>query len=110
MKARIPVQNQDTLAALRGFLRRLLETETVEAVLVPMETPSGAVTPALVTDPALLDAADPLAPVLGLNSARVVGPVTVREPRGGWRLSCAPASTARWWNWSNSSRPAWRTW
>lgn len=82
MKARIPVENQDVLAALRGFLKRLLETEAVEAVLVPMETPSGAVIPALVADPALLDAADPLAPVLGLNAARAVGPVTVREPRG----------------------------
>ncbi len=82
MIARIPVENQNTLAALRGFLKRLLETETVEAVLVPMETPTGAVTPALVADPALLDAADPLAPVLGLNAARVVGPVTVRQPRG----------------------------
>lgn len=82
MRAWIPVEHQDTLATLRGFLRRLLETETVEAVLVPMETPAGAVTPALVVDPALLDAADPLTPVLGLNAARVVGPVTVRQPRG----------------------------
>lgn len=82
MRARIPVENQDILATLRGFLKRLLETEAVEAVLVPMETPSGAVTPALVADPVLLDAADPLAPVLGLNAARAVGPVTVREPRG----------------------------
>ena len=82
MRAWIPVENQDTLAALRGFLRKMLETETVEAILVPMETPSGTITPALVADPALLDAADPLAPVLGLNSARVVGPVTVRQPRG----------------------------
>ncbi len=82
MRARIPVEDQDVLAALRGFLKQLLETEAVEAVLVPMETPSGAVAPALVADPALLDAADPLAPVLGLNAARVVGPVTVRQPRG----------------------------
>jgi len=82
MQARIPVEGNDVLAALRGFLGRLLEEEAVEAVLVPMETPAGAVTPALVADPALLDAADPLAPVMGLNAARVVGPVSVREPRG----------------------------
>ncbi|HHS97975.1 MAG TPA: formate dehydrogenase [Chloroflexi bacterium] len=82
MQARIPVEGGDVVAALRGFLRDLLEKEVVEAVVVPMVTPSGAVTPALVADPALLDAADPLTPVMGLNAARVVGPVTIREPRG----------------------------
>lgn len=82
MRAWIPVNNQDPSTALRTFLKRLLETEAVEAILVPMETPAGAVTPALVADPALLDAAAPLAPVMGLNAARVVGPVTIREPRG----------------------------
>lgn len=81
-RAWIPVENGDVVSALRGFLKGLLETEAVEAVLVPMETSSGTVTPALVADPALLDAAAPLAPVLGLNAARVVGPVTVRSPRG----------------------------
>ena len=82
MKVLIPIQDQDILGALRGFLKRLLEEEVVEAVLVPMETPSGAVTPALVADADLLDAADPLAPVMGLNASRVVGPVSIREPRG----------------------------
>jgi len=67
---------------VRCFLKRLLETGVVDAVLTPMETPSGAITPALVADPALLDAANPLAPVMGLNAARVVGPVSIREPRG----------------------------
>lgn len=81
-RAWIPVENGDVVSALRGFLKGLLETEAVEAVLVPMETSSGTVTPALVADPALLDAADPLAPVMGLNAARVVGPVSIREPRG----------------------------
>lgn len=82
MQAQIPVEDGNAVAALRGFLKGLLETGVVEAVVVPMETPAGAVTPALVADPALLDAADPLAPVMGLNMARVVGPVTIREPRG----------------------------
>lgn len=81
-RAWIPVENGDVVSALRRFLKRLLETEAVEAVMVPMETTAGSVTPALVADPALLDAAAPLAPVLGLNAARVVGPVTVRQPRG----------------------------
>ena len=78
----IPVENNDTLAAVRGFLKRLLETEVVDALLVPMETPAGAITPALVADSDLLDAANPLAPVMGLNAARVAGHVSIREPRG----------------------------
>ncbi len=77
----IPVENNETLAAVRGFLKRLLEAEVVDALLVPMETPSGAITPALVADPDLLDVANPLAPVMGLNAARVAGHVSVREPR-----------------------------
>lgn len=82
MRSAIPVENGDTLAALRGFLKMLLEKGVVDTVLVPMMTPSGAVTPGLVADPALIDAANPLAPVMGLNAARVAGPVSVREPRG----------------------------
>jgi len=70
------------LAAVRGFLKRLLEADVVDALLVPMETPSGTITPALVADPDLLDAANPLAPVMGLNAARVAGHVSIREPRG----------------------------
>jgi formate dehydrogenase subunit beta len=48
---------------------------------VPMETSHGAVTPALVSDPELLDHANPLAPVMGLNAAPLAGRVSVREPR-----------------------------
>jgi len=82
MRTVIPVENSDTLAAVRGFLRWLLEAKVVDALLVPMETPAGTVAPALVADPGMLDVANPLAPVMGLNVARVAGKVSVREPRG----------------------------
>ena len=82
MKTVIPVENQDTLGAVRGFLRQLLEADVVDALLLPMETPAGTITPALVVDVDLLEAANPLAPVMGLNAARVAGKVSVREPRG----------------------------
>jgi len=82
MRTTISVENGDTLAAVRGLLRQLLEAEVVDALLVPMETPSGTITPALVADPDLLNAANPLAPVMGLNAAHVAGQVSVREPRG----------------------------
>ncbi len=80
MRVTIPAE-KDALKAVRGFLKQLLEAKVVDALVVPMETPAGAITPALVADPGLLDAANPLAPVMGLNTARVVGRVTVREPR-----------------------------
>ena len=82
MRTMIPVENNDTLTAVRGFLKQLLEADVVDALLVAMETPAGAVIPALVAEPDLLDAANPLAPVMGLNAARVAGHVSVREPRG----------------------------
>ncbi|MBL7064725.1 MAG: 4Fe-4S dicluster domain-containing protein [Anaerolineae bacterium] len=82
MRIVIPVEDNDTLAAVRGFLKQLLEAEVVDALLVPMETPAGTITPALVADPDLLDAVNPLAPVMGLNTAHVAGQVSIREPRG----------------------------
>ncbi len=82
MRTRIPVENKDTLTAVRQFLKQLIEANVVDALLVPMETPSGTITPALVADPELLDGANPLAPMMGLNAARVAGKVSIREPRG----------------------------
>ena len=82
MRAVLPVENNDPTAAVQGFFKRLLEADVVDALLVPMETPAGTITPALVADPDMLDAANPLAPVMGLNAARVAGRVSVREPRG----------------------------
>jgi formate dehydrogenase subunit beta len=82
MRTVIPIENNDTLSGLRRFLKQLLEAGVVDALLLPMETPAGAITPALVADPDLVDSANPLAPVMGLNAARVAGNVSVREPRG----------------------------
>jgi formate dehydrogenase subunit beta len=81
MKTTIPVENGGTLAAVQGFLRGLLEAGVVDALLVPMRTPRGAVTPALVSDAALLSAADPLAPVMPSNAATLAGKLSIREPR-----------------------------
>jgi formate dehydrogenase subunit beta len=81
MRTLIPVENNDTLDAVQGFLKRILEADIVDALLVPMETPHGSVTPALVSDPELLDKANPLAPVMGVNAATLAGRVSVREPR-----------------------------
>ena len=71
-------------AALRSFLGQLLERRLVDALLVPCWLPSGDnAAQALVTDAAMLDSADPLAPVLPVNSARIVSAITkVASSRG----------------------------
>jgi formate dehydrogenase subunit beta len=78
----LPVENGNPLKAIQGFLQSLLTANLVDALLAPMRTPAGAIVPTLVTEPALLVAADPLAPVLPVNGAILAGKLSVREPRG----------------------------
>jgi len=69
------------LESIRGFLKGLLEKGLVHAVLVPVELPSGNnVVQTLVSNPAKLDSANPLAPVLPVNSARIVSSITRTGP------------------------------
>lgn len=81
METIITVENGNTLAALQGLLKQLLEHGIVDALITPLRTPSGTVTPALVTKTELLNTADPLAPVLPGNSAALAGKLSAREPR-----------------------------
>jgi formate dehydrogenase subunit beta len=81
MRIRYPVENGDTLKALQGFLQKILSENIVDVLLVPMRTPSETITPALVNDPQMLVYADPLAPVLPVNSATLAGQLSVRKPR-----------------------------
>jgi formate dehydrogenase subunit beta len=67
---------QSTLRTIQGILRSLLVSGTVDALLVPLQSPAGAVTPSLVTDPDALALADPLAPVLPINAARAAAQLT----------------------------------
>jgi formate dehydrogenase subunit beta len=77
MKAVLEVKESDVLAALRAFLRRLLEEQVVDALLVPVELPSGdAVAQTLIKDPEKLALANPLAPVMMANSANLVSRLT----------------------------------
>ena len=78
MNTIIPVENHDVLAALRGLLKRLLDEGVVNAILVPL-TYGGSVSPALVTDSAMLDNADPLMPIMPINSARAVSALTGKK-------------------------------
>src|SRR4030042_4244879 len=67
--------------ALRQLLRQLLEKKLVDAVLVPLELPSREnVVQSLVTRPEILDSANPLAPVLPVNTANIVSKMTRLAP------------------------------
>ncbi len=77
----IPVAQGDLLGTLRRLLSLLLEQNVVDAVLVPVATPDGRnLVPTLVRDPERLVAADPVAPVMPIQSARVVSQLTFTEP------------------------------
>jgi formate dehydrogenase (coenzyme F420) beta subunit len=81
MRISYPVDNGKPLKALQGFLQKILSEHIVDILLVPMMTPSGTITPALVSDSNMLVHADPLAPVLPVNSATLAGQVSIRKPR-----------------------------
>ena len=77
MRAIIQVGNDGPLAALNGFLRSLLTSGVVEALLVPQWTDAGDnVVQTLVADVSRLTAPDPIAPVLPVQSAKLVANIT----------------------------------
>ena len=77
VQAIVEVKDGDVLAALREFLRQLLESRIVDALLVPVELPSGdAIAQTLIKDPEKLERANPLASVMMVNSANLVSNLT----------------------------------
>jgi formate dehydrogenase subunit beta len=76
MRTTIPVENKDTLAAVQVFLRKLFESGLVDAIYVPLESEAGIPIPALVTDPVLLEDANPLLPAMPINGARAIAALT----------------------------------
>jgi formate dehydrogenase subunit beta len=82
MKASVlKVENGDPVETLRGLLRRLLEEEVVDVLLVPKALPSGSgFVQVLVKDPDMLSDAHPLAPTMPVQSARIVSHLTIDEP------------------------------
>ena len=83
VEAIVEVEDGDVLGEVRAFLRRLMDENAVDALLVPVTMPSGDnVVPTLITDPALLATADPLAPVLPVNAATQVGRLTATGATG----------------------------
>jgi len=82
MQAIVGVEDGDVLVALREFLRQLLDKKIVDALMVPLELPSGdAIAQTLIKDPEKLQRANPLAPVMMVNSANLVSNLTRRGSR-----------------------------
>ncbi len=80
---KIDVSENDIPAAVRSLLAAVLAQEDISAILVPWHLPmKGAVMPTLVSDPALLERADPLAPAFPMNGAKLVSQLT-RKASGG---------------------------
>jgi len=80
--ATLPTDGQP-LAALRGFLRGLLEQGIVDALLVPQPVlPGDSLVQTLVRDAAMLERADPIYPLMPVQSARLVSNVSATNPGG----------------------------
>ena len=76
----IKVKDNNPAAAIQELLRSMLDKGLVSAVLVPQEITSGkTVVQTLVRDPAKLGAVNPLAPVFGVNSARIVAKMCIGQ-------------------------------
>lgn len=84
---KLEVKDGKLLDALRDFFRRLLAEKAVDALLVPQEIPSGeSVAQTLVSDPEALERVNPLAPVMLVNSARLVSQLTMKD--SGKKIAC----------------------
>jgi formate dehydrogenase subunit beta len=76
IQATVEIQT-NTLHTIQALLRALLDKGIAEAMLVPISLPGGSLAPMLVSDPAALDHADPLAPILPINAARAASLLTL---------------------------------
>lgn len=67
--------------AINNFLKELFAKKVVETMLVPLAHPAGTnVVQALISDPANLDKADVYAPVMPVNSAKILQAMTRLTP------------------------------
>lgn len=73
----IQVENNDVLGSVRSFLRQLMDSGFVDALLVPRLLPSGdGYAQSLVKDTASLADANPFAPTMPVQSARILSDLT----------------------------------
>jgi formate dehydrogenase subunit beta len=84
MKASIlRVEKGDPLETVRAFLRYLLESKMIDAILAPKAHPTGSgCVQTLIKDPEMLGDVHPLAPTMPVQSGRIVSNLTLGEPGG----------------------------
>jgi formate dehydrogenase subunit beta len=76
----LKVRNNDVVGSTNDFLRELLSSRKLEALLVPQSTPSKKIAfPVLISDPKKLNA-DIIAPVLPTATATLVSKMTKLQP------------------------------
>ncbi|MCK5310978.1 MAG: Coenzyme F420 hydrogenase/dehydrogenase, beta subunit C-terminal domain [Desulfobacteraceae bacterium] len=74
------VNNGNTLLSIQNFLKSILELDDIEAIFAPRTLGKNTM-PVLITDSALLDTIDPLAPAFVMNAAKLVSKLT-HKPMG----------------------------
>jgi formate dehydrogenase subunit beta len=78
----LSVEKRDVQSALRKFLGSILRQGGIGSMLVPMHLAANdSVKPVLVSDPGLMESADPVAPAFPINGAKIVSSLT-RKPVG----------------------------
>ncbi|MFW6080311.1 MAG: 4Fe-4S dicluster domain-containing protein [Desulfosalsimonas sp.] len=79
----IEIEKIGLAQALEGFLARLLESGSVDAILVQQHRAEGSmIMPVLLRNPEQLCGIQPLSPAFALNSARLVSRLTKGDPGG----------------------------
>jgi len=99
----LPVNDGKIRETVNSFLKELFTKKAINAMLVPLSHPAGiSVVQALVTNLSFLDRADVFAPVMPVNSARMVQALTRLTPvTGKPPLLSDLAKCALSLNWSN---------
>jgi len=83
-------------AALIGWLRKTLSEGLFDALLVPVEAPAGdSFAYLLLRDPAILDAASPLPPVMPIQGGKVISRLTMRGNGNGQPEAAPIAAVVR---------------
>ena len=92
MESIYKIEKSTHLAAARTFFKAFLETQKDRSLLVPLRSVhTNTVMPTLVTDPDLLEQADPFSPAFPLNGARLVSRLTKKgagEPMAVFLRPC----------------------
>lgn len=80
------IKEETLLGSVRLFFKTLLEKDEISSVLVPVRSPhNNTVMPSLVSEPKIMEKADPLSPSFQLNAAKLVS--TLTKKGGGERIA-----------------------